>query len=139
MSYISAALRKEVIQRANDCCEYCQLSKTDHKLPFEIDHIMSEKHDGSTELFNLCYSCFDCNKAKGSDIAAADPETGLPTFLFNPRTQVWTEHFRLNRALIEPLTPEGRVTVFLLRLNSAQRLAEREILIRLKRYPCSQE
>jgi len=42
----------------------------------------------------------------------------------------------LNGAIVEPLTPEGRVTVFLLRLNAPERVAERELLIGLNRYPC---
>lgn len=55
--------------------------------------------------------------------------------LFNPRRQRWSEHFQLNRAHIEPLTAEGRVTVFLLRLNDSERIVERELLIPLDRYP----
>lgn len=85
---------------------------------------------------NLCLSCWDCNKAKGSDIASADPETGQPTFLFHPRRHRWEDHFRLEGAAIVPLTPEGRVTEFLLQLNDQERLDEREILISLGRYPC---
>jgi 5-methylcytosine-specific restriction endonuclease McrA len=76
MSYISPALRRAVLERAGGYCEYCRLSREDHTLPFEIDHIISEKHRGLTELNNLCLSCWDCNKANGSDIASADPETG---------------------------------------------------------------
>jgi len=57
--------------------------------------------------------------------------------LFNPRKHQWLDHFRLNGSQIEPLTAEGRVTMFLLRLNSSERLVERELLIRLNRYPCT--
>jgi hypothetical protein len=56
--------------------------------------------------------------------------------LFHPRRQQWADHFRLNGAYIAPITPEGRVTVFLLRFNIQERVAERELLIKLKRYPC---
>lgn len=136
MSYISPALRRAVQERAGGCCEYCLLSREDHTLPFEIDHIISEKHRGLTELNNLCFSCWDCNKAKGSDIASADPETGKPTFLFHPRNHRWKDHFRLEGAVIVPLTPEGRVTEFLLQLNDPERLNERVVLMRLGRYPC---
>ncbi len=34
------------------------------------------------------------------------------TPLINPRTQVWDDHFRYNQGIIIPLTPEGRVAVF---------------------------
>lgn len=137
MSYISAALRRLVVERADNCCEYCLLSQEDNFLPFEVDHIISEKHDGESTSENLCLSCSYCNGYKGSDIGSIDRQTGVLTFLFNPRTKAWHDHFRLNANVIEPLTSEGRVTVFLLRLNREERVLEREGLIGLGRYPCS--
>ena len=136
MTYIPAELRRLVTERAGGCCEYCHISRDDHTLPSEIDHIISEKHRGATVADNLCLSCWDCNNAKGSDIASADPQTGQPTFLFHPRRQRWEDHFRLEGGVIVPLTPEGRVTAFLLRLNDPERVAERDILVTLGRYPC---
>ncbi len=38
-------------------------------------------------------------------------------------------HFQLNDARIEPLTPEGRVTVLILQLNSSERVEERRALL----------
>ena len=119
MTYISAALRHLVIERAGNCCEYCRLSQNDNFLPFEIDHIIAEKHEGKTTADNLCLSCPRCNVFKGSDIASIDRQSGTLTFFFNPRTQNWADHFRLDKGTIEPLTPEGRVTVKLLRINQA--------------------
>jgi hypothetical protein len=84
----------------------------------------------------LALSCSRCNLFKGSNIAAADPETGNPTFLFHPRRHGWDEHFELHGAVIHPLTSEGRVTVFLLRLNLSERIEERELLVELGVYPC---
>jgi hypothetical protein len=49
--------------------------------------------------------------------------------LFNPRTQDWAAHFAWEGATIQPLTPEGRVTVTILRLNEADRVAERQRLM----------
>jgi hypothetical protein len=43
---------------------------------------------------------------------------------------------RLDGPRIDPLTPAGRVTVRLLKLNRAEQLAERRGLITLGRYPC---
>ena len=139
MTHIPADVRRTVIQRAKNCCEYCRQRVDDRLLPFEIDHVIAEKHGGATTAENLCLACFRCNSFKGSDIAGADPQTGRATFLFNPRTQLWNEHFRLNGALIEPLSPEGRVTVFLLRLNSPIQVEQRIILIAEGRYPCGSE
>jgi len=136
MTYIPAEIRRTVIQRAGNCCEYCRQQVDDRLLPFEIDHVIAEKHGGSSIVENLCLACFRCNGFKGSDIAGADPQTGIATFLFNPRTERWGEHFRLNGAFIEPLTAEGRVTVLILRLNAPIQIEQRTILILEGRYPC---
>lgn len=136
MPRVSSELRRFVTERASNCCEYCLLNQDEFPYAFHIEHIRAEKHGGQTVLENLCLSCPVCNSYKGSDLGSIDEETDLLTPLFHPRTQNWSRHFQLNASQIEPLTPEGRVTVFLLRLNSAERLVERELLIRLNRYPC---
>jgi len=140
VTYVSAALRRDVIERASNCCEYCRVSQEDRVMPYEIDHIIAEKHGGVTTSDNLCWSCYLCNGYKGSDIGSIDWDgSGTLTPLFSPRQQKWTEHFRLDMATayIEPLTPEGRVTVFLLRLNSDEHVASRRLLMRLGRYPAT--
>lgn len=121
---ISASLRQAVIQRAQEQCEYC-LKPSVAFFPHEIDHVIAQKHGGETTLENLAYACFECNRYKGSDIASIDPQTNGITALFNPRTQQWAEHFQFNNGQIIPLTPHGRVTVFLLRLNDGARVEER--------------
>ena len=81
MSYIPKQLRREVTERANNCCEYCRLSRDDYAYPFHIEHITSQKHEGETETDNLALSCPTCNTNKGSDIASNDPITGeLPVY-----------------------------------------------------------
>lgn len=137
MTYISAELRRLVTERAGGCCEYCRVSKEDRLISYEIDHIIAVKHNGSTEADNLCFCCYQCNGFKGSDIASVDPETRQPAFLFNPRKHRWEDHFRLNGAVIEPLTPEGKATAFLLRFNMPERVEERETLRVLGSYPCT--
>jgi hypothetical protein len=132
---VSAALRRQVQARADGKCEYCFMPEGEPLFPHEPDHIVALKHRGKTTRDNLAYACFECNRAKGSDIASLDPATGKLTPLYNPRTQQWTDHFRFNGPIIEPLTPEGRVTVFILRLNQAARVAIRDNLMREGRYP----
>ena len=137
-AYISAQLRREVPDRAGNCCEYCRIHQDDQFFAFEIDHIIAEKHGGPTTSDNLCLSCPDCNAFKGSDIASIDWDHDEQiAMLFNPRKQVWNEHFTLDTATgrIEPLTPEGRVTVFLLRFNDFDRMMDRKLLIDEGRYP----
>ena len=136
MTRVSAELRRQIIERAAGCCEYCLISREDRLLPCHIDHVIAEKHRGLTTLDNLCLSCPNCNEYKGTDLSSIDPKTDQIIPLFNPRKHIWNEHFRLDHVLIEPLTPEGRATVFLLRLNDPIRMDEREVLIAEGRYPC---
>jgi 5-methylcytosine-specific restriction endonuclease McrA len=136
-SYISAKLRREVIERAANCCEYCRIHQNDQFFAFAIDHIIAEKHGGSSTSKNLCLACPDCNTFKGSDIASVDwddKETIVP--LFNPRKDNWNNHFSLNfSGKIEARTGQGRVTIFLLQLNAIDRVQDRKLLIDANLYP----
>lgn len=136
-TYIPAELRRQVVNRADNCCEYCRLHQDDNFFTFHVDHIISQKHNGDTTADNLCLSCPRCNQAKGSDIAGADPQTDQATFLYNPRQQTWENHFSLDDGEIRGKTPEGRLTVSLLDLNGQERVAERKGLVGLGRYPCA--
>ncbi len=135
MTRIPDALRRQVIERANGCCEYCLLHQDDNIFSHEIDHITAEKHYGETVLNNLSLSCLDCNRHKGSDLTSIDLQTGEVVRLFHPRLDNWDEHFRLDGARIIPLTAKGRVTVSLLQMNSDEQVAKRTELIELGRYP----
>jgi len=107
--------------------------------PHEPDHIIALKHHGRTIADNLAYACFECNRAKGSDIASIDVDSGQLVRLFNPRTQRWRDHFRLNGPVIDALSPEGRVTISLLRMNAPARVKIRETLMAEGRYPHGRE
>lgn len=126
--YIPVALRRLVEERANQCCEYCQLPASVAFFPHEVDHVIAEKHGGLTDADNLAFTCWRCNRYKGSDLGSFDPQTGAFSFLFNPRTQLWAEHFAFEGITLIGLTPEGRTTVKLLQLNNDERLAERQRL-----------
>jgi hypothetical protein len=98
-------------------------------LPFEVEHIIAEKHGGETSADNLALACFFCNRYQGSDIGSLDPDTGHLTSFFNPRLHDWDEHFALHNAELVPLTAEGRVTMRIFRFNQPARVAERQTLI----------
>lgn len=83
---------------------------------------------------NLAFACFQCNRCKGSDIASYDELTGKLTAFFNPRTQVWTEHFQMQNGEIIALTPEARVVVTILQLNNEERIEQRQLLIELSTF-----
>jgi hypothetical protein len=136
MTYIPTDLRRLIIERAVGCCEYCRVPESGGTVGYHVEHVIAIAHGGQTSEDNLAYSCPTCNRYKGSNIAAADPETGDPTFLFHPRRHEWDDHFTLQGVIIESLTPEGRATEFVLRLNESDRLEHREILFQSGRFPC---
>jgi len=135
MTYIPETLRALVSNRAFGSCEYCLLNGEYSIKRHEVDHIYAEKHGGETLEANLCLSCVDCNRYKGTDLASLDPLRGEPVFLFHPRRDKWSEHFQLDGARIEPVTPEARASVKLLHINDIDRVWERAALLKLGRYP----
>jgi len=128
-TYISVALRQLVDERAQNCCEYCLIPEMAVLFVHQVDHIIAEKHGGSTDAENLALACVICNKYKGSDIASIDVETDEVVRLYHPRRDVWHEHFVLSDTKIQPLSAVGRVTANLLQLNRTERIAERKLLI----------
>lgn len=137
-TYVAAELRRRVALRADHLCEYCLLHEADSFFGCEVDHIVSEKHGGETGFDNLAYACLFCNRNKGSDIATLVPGTERLTRLFNPRSDLWKEHFRYlggDEAVIEPLTEIGEATVRLLGFNDVERRLERCALAEVGRYP----
>ncbi|MEZ4712820.1 MAG: HNH endonuclease [Caldilineaceae bacterium] len=69
-TYISAQLRRFVVQRAHDLCEYGLIHADDTYWGCQVDHIISEKHGGDTEAQNLAHACVFCNRNKGSDVGS---------------------------------------------------------------------
>ncbi|MEO8073242.1 MAG: HNH endonuclease signature motif containing protein [Acidobacteriota bacterium] len=127
VTYIPIALRNSVYERTEGCCEYCLISETNSFSKHQIDHIIAEKHGGQTNVENLALSCAICNKYKGSDIASIDNKTGAIVLLFNPRTNIWSEHFKIENGVFIGLTPNARATIRLLQINNSARIAERKI------------
>lgn len=133
-TYISAALRRLVEERAKNRCEYCLIHVDDVYYAHHVDHVIAEKHGGQTNASNLALSCAECNLRKGSDIASLT-STGRLIALFNPRRQRWSAHLRVDGGTIEPPTPVGEVTARLLDFNNETRVEIRDILVQLKLYP----
>ncbi|CUS06046.1 Restriction endonuclease [Candidatus Promineifilum breve] len=125
---ISAQLRQRVSARANNQCEYCLLSERDSTVNHTIDHIRALKHGGTSDADNLALACVVCNRNKGSDIATIDPENKILVRLFDPRRDIWQDHFMLDGANIVGLTPSGRGTVSILQFNEPTRVQDRAFL-----------
>jgi hypothetical protein len=132
---LPVALHRLVVKRAGNRCEFCLIHQDDVPQQHEIDHLVARKHGGQTVAANLALTCLSCNRYKGSDQTAIDPETQILVPLFNPRVQTWADHFMLVDARIVGLTPMGRATVNLLRLNLSTRVDIRRLLIEKGRYP----
>ena len=126
---MAQSLRELVWQRANAICEYCQMPRQYDDLPFQIDHIIAEKHDGATSPDNLALSCYYDNSYKGPNIAGIDPLTGALAALYHPRRDDWGIHFECSGAEIVGLTPVGRATIQVLCMNLEERVALRQALI----------
>lgn len=130
MSKIPAKIREAVEKRAGNICEYCLLPQFDGHYLHHVDHIVPRQHDGKTALENLALACWRCNLNKGTNVGTFDSETGKLTRFFNPRADIWTEHFLFDEGgEIIPLTAEARVTARILKFNDAERLEERRELI----------
>lgn len=134
-TYIPEAMRRDVVSRGNSRCEYCRLHQDDAYFTHEVDHIYAEKHGGATARDNLCLSCFDCNRHKGSNLCSIDPQTGDIIRLYHPRNDDWQTHFDLqDNGKIQPLTAIGRVTERVLAFNRLELIAECQRLIKLGKY-----
>jgi hypothetical protein len=131
---IPEAVRRSVARGANCQCEYCLFPEQYATFRHQIDHIISVQHGGQPILENLAYACIHCNRFKGPNIAALD-NRGQLSPLFNPRRQSWSGHFRLDGAVIEPLTSIGEATVRLLRINDILRIQRRFLLQQAGVYP----
>jgi hypothetical protein len=96
--------------------------------PVRIDHIIPRQHGGTGDRANQALACYHCNLHKGSNLAGIDPDTGVIVQLFHPRQDTWHVHFALQDVTIMGLTPTGRATVRVLRMNAIGRMQLRMAL-----------
>ncbi len=85
----------------------------------EFEHLYPRSLGGPTTEENLWLACSLCNDHKNNRVHIVDPETGVKVKVFNPRRQVWAEHFAWAEAgtRIDGRTAIGRATVAALQLN----------------------
>lgn len=138
MPTIPAALRRTTIRRAENRCEYCQLSQLGQAATFHIDHVIPVAAGGQTAADNLALACVACSLYKGAKQEIADPETGSTVSIFNPRQQTWGEHFQWEGVRVVGLTAVGRATICVLRMNRQIVLAIRAEEELLGRHPPQQ-
>lgn len=122
-----------VSARARHVCEYCRAPEIVFNLPFEVEHIRPLAHGGETGEDNLALSCRSCNLYKADCVKAADELTRQEVSLFNPRRDIWREHFSLveESGEILGLTANGRATASRLRMNGKPQVAAGRQWLRL--------
>ena len=134
---VTARQRRAVVERARGYCEYCRSQARFAIQPFSVEHIMPRSQGGKMTLDNLALACQGCNNHKYTKTEGYDPVTGDIVPLYHPRRQRWRDHFAWNEdfTLIIGLTPIGRVTVEVLRLNREGLVHLRRILYVMGEHP----
>ena len=124
---MDANTRQLVRDRAGDVCEYCHIPQLATPLiSFHVEHIIAKQHGGGDDPAKLALACDRCNAYKGPNLASIDPDSGEIAPLFNPRQDVWQDHFAFRGGQVVGLTPKGRATVRLLNMNAPRRVELRD-------------
>src|SRR2546425_8551500 len=134
MRHIPARLRQLVLHGSGYACEYCHLSQEGQEATFHIDHVTPVTLGGKTVVDNLALACLSCSLHKAARQTAVDPETKIEVPLFNPRLDVWSQHFRWEGVRVIALTATGRATIEALALNRPMILAIRQEEVTLGRH-----
>lgn len=137
MSGISGDLKAKVRQSSQNRCGYCLTPQVIVSMPLEIEHLHPLAEGGTDDEENLWLACRNCNGFKHAKTQAVDPQTNEKMLLFNPRIQVWNEHFEFNESKTEiiGITACRRATVTALRLNFEQAVTARETWVSAGLYP----
>lgn len=135
--YISTALRKLVLVRASNRCEYCKTSAEFATQSFTIEHIFPSSKGGLSKEDNLAFACGGCNSHKSDRTEALDPLSESIVALFNPRQNNWNDHFDWSEDFTEIIgkTPTGRATINALKLNRRGLKNLRLALVHYKKHP----
>lgn len=128
--YIPVAIQRAILEFSKGYCEYCVLPANFSTDFFHFEHIIPLVLNGKTELVNLARSCGLCNNNKRDKIEHIDPLTQQVVRLYNPRQDIWTDHFQWSDddLYIIGLTPIGRATIELLKLNRSNAQNLRKLL-----------
>ena len=126
---MDAVLEELVWRRAERRCEYCHFPAAFAEVPFQLDHIVARQHGGTDEPDNLCLACCFCNRYKGPNLSGVDSVTRQVVRVFDPRLQVWAEHFRWDGAVLAGQTDIGRATIRTLNINRPDAIAVHRLLM----------
>ena len=137
MSRLPDELKNKIRRAAQNRCGYCLTPQEIVSMPLEIEHLQPTADGGTDEEENLWLACRNCNGFKHAKTHHVDPQTNVKTAIFNPRKQIWNEHFEFSEDETEIIgkTACGRATVMALRLNFEQAVSARKIWVSVGWYP----
>lgn len=92
---------------------------------------------GKDELSNLAFACHACNLYKGAKVQHPDPQTNEIIRLFDPRQDIWSNHFKVDLPTneIHGISSIGRATIACLKVNNHSQLIARKKWIRYELFP----
>ena len=124
---IPSDIQEMVKQRDKNRCSYCLSAAQYAYQTFHIDHILPIAKGGTDDIENLCLSCSWCNSSKATKVNGLDLETNKRVPLFNPRKDLWSDHFEwgVDKVSIQGKTAIGRITVKALKMNRPEALRVR--------------
>ncbi len=104
---------------------------------FEMEHIIPLSKGGRADTTNLALACGGCNSYKNNKTEWYDPYDRNHLSLFNPRVEKWLHHFKWSEDynLILGLTPTGRATIDLLKMNRVELVNLRNALRLIGKHP----
>jgi 5-methylcytosine-specific restriction endonuclease McrA len=132
---ISKEVKQLIRERAQFVCEYCHSLERLSANRFTVDHVIPKSLGGTDEIDNLALACRRCNERRYNFVAGIDPETQKIVPIFNPRQQMWKDHFIWldQGVLIAGTSPIGRATCVRLDLNDT-RYPEKDSIQETRRF-----
>ena len=133
---LSPREKEAVKDQAGYRCEYCHIVGWE----LQVDHIVPRsprrsglapvRDEDSDAENNLAAACAHCNRLKGNFTSGRDPLTGSEVRLFDPRQDVWDDHFAWSDDYLRllPLSAVGGATISRLRMNNPLLRRQRQLL-----------
>ena len=137
MAKIKKDLDEKVRRKAKNRCGYCLNPQELMPYRLEIEHLFPKALGGETVEENLWLACRECNSHKAKKIKAIDSLTGKRVKLFNPRRQIWSEHFEFSQDYSQIIgkTVCGRATVESLQMNNSYQTTARLAWTETNKFP----
>ena len=133
--HFSDFIRELVRRRASQRCEYCLIHEYTQAAAFHIDHCIPINKGGAAEVNNLALACPHCDRQKWDSTHGRDLISNQNAPIFRPRIESWNNHFCFEGFVVVGISPTGRVTVELLKLNHPPKVRIRQIEETLGLFP----